>query len=79
MGDTGSSQTMSEPTVGKAERVPATIYTFTIKRKNGTYEDVNSCFVEFTPHHVIFRDSDGHIDYGLHANELIDITQGDYQ
>lgn len=67
------------PSIGMAEKRQAPIYTFTIKRKNGSYEDVNSCFVEFTPHHVIFRDSDGQIDYGLHASELIDITQGEHQ
>jgi len=70
---------MNETSKGMAERVQAPIYTFTIKRKNGTYEDVNSCFVEFTPHHVIFRDSYGRIDYGIHASELIDITQGDHE
>jgi len=67
-----------EQSIAKAERVQAPIFTFTIKRKNGSYEEVNSCFVEFTPHHVIFRDSEGIIDYGLHASELIDITQGDH-
>jgi len=67
-----------EKSTGMAQRVQAPIYTFTITRKDGTYEDVNACFVEFTPHHVIFRDSDGRIDYGLHASELIDITQGDH-
>lgn len=70
---------MTEPTMGQATRTQAPIYTFAIKRKSGAYEEVNSCFVEFTPHHVIFRDSDGQIDCGLHASELIDITQGDHQ
>jgi len=69
---------MRETRKGMAERVQAPIYTFTITRKDGEYEEVNSCFVEFTPHHVIFRDSDGRIDYGLHASELIDIIQGDH-
>jgi len=68
---------MTRPEIGMAQRVQAPIYTFTIQRKDGTYEDVNSCFVEFTPHHVIFRDSGGRIDYGIHASELIDIVQGD--
>lgn len=66
------------PSVGMAAQHKVPIYTFTITRKNGEFEEVNSCFVEFTPHHVIFRDSDGRIDYGLHASELIDITQGDH-
>ena len=70
--------TLSEYSIGRAERVPAPIYTFTIMRKNGKYEDVNSCFIEFTPHHVIFRDSEGRIDYGVHASELIDIVQADH-
>jgi hypothetical protein len=69
---------MTDDTPMLAKQIQAPIYTFTIKRRNGTYEDVNSCFVEFTPHHVIFRDTNGRIDYGLHASELIDITQGEY-
>ena len=70
---------MTDDTPMLAKQIQAPIYTFTIKRKNGTYEDVNSCFVEFTPHHVIFRDTNGRIEYGLHASELIDITQGEHQ
>lgn len=66
-----------EPACG-AERIQAPIYTFTITRKGGEMEEVNSCFVEFTPYHVIFRGSDGRIDYGLHAAELIDIVQADH-
>ena len=69
---------ITENSIARAERVQAPIYTFTILRKNGTYEDVSTCFVEFTPHHVIFRDSEGRIDYGVHAEEVRDITQGDH-
>lgn len=61
-----------------AERIQAPIYTFTITRKGGALEEVNSCFVEFTPQHVIFRDGEGRIDFGLHASELIDIVQADH-
>ena len=67
-----------ENSITQAERVQAPIYTFTILRKNGNYEDVNSCFVEFTAHHIIFRNSEGQIDYGIHADEVRDITQGDH-
>ena len=69
---------ITENSITQAERVQAPIYTFTILRKNGDYEEVNSCFIEFTAHHVIFRNSEGHIDYGVHADEVRDITQGDH-
>lgn len=61
-----------------ARRNPAPVYTFTVRRKNGDYEEVNSCFVEFTAHHVVFRNDDGQIDYALHVSECIDIVQGDH-
>lgn len=60
-----------------ARRNPAPVYTFTIQRKNGNYEEVNSCFIEFTANHVIFRDEDGNIDYGIHASEVVDITSAE--
>ena len=69
---------ITENSITRTERVQAPIYTFTILRKNGNYEDVNSCFVEFTAHHIIFRNSEGQIDYGIHADEVRDITQGDH-
>jgi hypothetical protein len=69
---------IDERSIAKAQRFQAPIYTFIIKRKNGEYEEVNSCFVEFTAHHVIFRGSEGRIDYGVHADEVRDITQGDH-
>jgi len=69
---------ITENSITRTERVQAPIYTFTILRKNGNYEDVNSCFVEFTAHHIIFRNSKGQIDYGIHADEVRDITQGDH-
>ena len=68
---------ITENSITQAARVQATTYTFIIKRKNGDYEDVNSCFVEFTAHHIIFRNSEGRIDYGVHADEVIDIVQAD--
>jgi len=69
---------IDERSITQAERIQAPIYTFTIMRKNGTNENVNSCFVEFTANHVIFRDSEGRIDYGLHADEMRDIVQSDH-
>lgn len=67
-----------KPSIGKAERAKAPIYTFTITRKDGFAEEVNSCFIEFTAHHVIFRNEEGRIDYGVHASQVIDIIQGDH-
>lgn len=56
---------------------PAPEFTFTITRKDLGIEEVHACFVEFTAHHVIFRDTDGKITYGLRSDLLIDITQED--